>query len=289
MHRLVSKFQHPYPKQEQIDTMKKSQLAAQLYTVRDFIQTGFDIAGSLEKIKKIGYDAVQVSAMGKIDESELLKICDGLGLKIIATHDGSSTYFDDLDSEIAHMKALNCQCTAYPWPHILPLTHTGAVLYARRLNAIAEKMAAAGLELSYHNHDIEFKKLDGEFLLDIIYREAPALKAELDVFWVAAAALPFPLEWLPCHLPAQDPVKWINKLSGRQSLIHLKDFGVGAKGGRQMRAIGDGNLDWKAIIPAAEAAGVKYFIVEQDDCNGADPFDELARSFEYISRNFISG
>lgn len=272
---LVSKFQHPYPKQEQIDTMKKSQLAAQLYTVRDFIQTGFDIAGSLEKIKKIGYDAVQVSAMGKIDESELLKICDGLGLKIIATHDGSSTYFDDLDSEIAHMKALNCQCTAYPWPHILPLTHTGAVLYARRLNAIAEKMAAAGLELSYHNHDIEFKKLDGEFLLDIIYREAPALKAELDVFWVAAAA--------------QDPVKWINKLSGRQSLIHLKDFGVGAKGGRQMRAIGDGNLDWKAIIPAAEAAGVKYFIVEQDDCNGADPFDELARSFEYISRNFISG
>lgn len=255
--------------------MKKSQLAAQLYTVRDFIQTGFDIAGSLEKIKKIGYDAVQVSAMGKIDESGLLKICDGLGLKIIATHDGSSTYFDDLDSEIAHMKALNCQCTAYPWPHILPLTHTGAVLYARRLNAIAEKMAAAGLELSYHNHDIEFKKLDGEFLLDIIYREAPALKAELDVFWVAAAA--------------QDPVKWINKLSGRQSLIHLKDFGVGAKGGRQMRAIGDGNLDWKAIIPAAEAAGVKYFIVEQDDCNGADPFDELARSFEYISRNFISG
>lgn len=275
MHRLVSKSQHPYPKQEQTDTMKKSQLAAQLYTVRDFIQTGFDIAGSLEKIKKIGYDAVQVSAMGKIDESELLKICNGLGLKIIATHDGSSTYFDDLDSEIARLKALNCQCTAYPWPHILPLTHTGAVLYARRLNAIAEKMAAAGLELSYHNHDIEFKKLDGEFLLDIIYREAPALKAELDVFWVAAAA--------------QDPVKWINKLSGRQSLIHLKDFGVGAKGGRQMRAIGDGNLDWKAIIPAAEAAGVKYFIVEQDDCNGADPFDELARSFEYISRNFISG
>lgn len=253
--------------------MKKSQLAAQLYTLRDFMQTPHDFQGSLEKVRKIGYEAVQISGVASLAEKDIVKMCSDLGLSIIATHEPGNDICDNTQKVIDHLKALGCRCTAYPWPHVFSLTHTGAVLFAKKLNAAAEKMAAAGLELSYHNHDIEFARLDGEYLLDIIYREAPALKAELDVFWVAAGG--------------NDPVEWIEKMAGRQTLIHLKEYGVANKGGRQMRAVGDGNLKWDRIIPAAEKAGVKHFIVEQDDCNGKCPFDELERSFRFISEHFF--
>ncbi len=253
--------------------MKKCQLAAQLYTLRDFMQTKFDVVGSLETVKKIGYDAVQASGSIAVSSEEFAKICNDLDLKIIATHEPSADIFDNPDKVIDRLKTLNCKCTAYPWPHVRPFTHTGAILFAKHLNEIAEKLAANGRELSYHNHDIEFSRIDGELLIDIIYREAPALKAELDVFWVAAGG--------------QDPVKWINKLAGRQTLLHLKEYGISIKGGRQMRAIGDGNLDWDAIIAAGEKAGVQYFIVEQDECNGQCPFDELARSYKFISERYF--
>ena len=60
--------------------MRRKQIAAQLYTLREFLKTPEDIAISLKKVKKIGFDAVQVSGLGPIDAAELKKILDGEGL-----------------------------------------------------------------------------------------------------------------------------------------------------------------------------------------------------------------
>ena len=254
--------------------MKKSQLAAQLYTVRDFLKTPDDVAGSLEKIKKIGYDAVQLSGLGPIDEELLVRYAKDNGLVICATHEGSAKIFDEIDSVIERLKKLSCKHTAYPHPHYFPRTRNGAVMFARKLNEAAEKMAKEGLVLSYHNHASEFVKHDsGEFFLDIIYNEAPLLKAELDTFWVQAGG--------------QDPVKWITKLAGRQDLLHLKDYGMNFAYERVMQPIGSGNLYWDDIMEAAKKAGVEYYIVEQDNCNGIDPFDALASSYRFISERYF--
>lgn len=253
--------------------MKKSQLAAQLYTLRDFLKTPDDVAGSLEKVKAIGYDAVQISGMGPIEEELLVKYAKDNGLTICATHESSAKIFDETDEVIARLKKLSCKHTAYPHPHYFPRTYNGAVMFARKLNTAAEKMAKEGLVLSYHNHASEFVKHDGEFFLDIIYREAPLLKAELDTFWVQSGG--------------QDPVSWIEKLAGREPLLHLKDYGMNFAYERTMESIGSGNLNWKAIMDAAAKAGVEYYIVEQDNCNGIDPFDALAKSYRYISENFF--
>ncbi len=67
--------------------MKIDQVAAQLYTIRDHIKTPADIAASMKKVRDIGYTAVQVSGMGPIEESELMKILDGEGLDCCATHE----------------------------------------------------------------------------------------------------------------------------------------------------------------------------------------------------------
>ncbi|MBO4303401.1 MAG: sugar phosphate isomerase/epimerase [Lentisphaeria bacterium] len=253
--------------------MKKSQLAAQLYTLRDFLKTPDDVAGSLEKVKKIGYDAVQVSGMGPIDEALLVRYAKENGLTICATHESGEKIFNAVDEVIARLKKLSCRHTAYPHPHYMPRTKNGAIQFARKLNESAEKMAKEGLVLSYHNHATEFVKYEGKFFLDIIYEEAPLLKAELDTFWVQAGG--------------QDPAKRIASLSGRQPLLHLKDYGMNFAYERIMTPIGKGNLDWKGIMEAAKAAGVEYYIVEQDNCNGQDPFDALADSYNFISENFF--
>ena len=66
--------------------MAKTMIAAQLYTVRDFMKTSIDMAKSLMKVKAIGYDAVQLSGNGPIDDKELKKLCNDAGLIIAATH-----------------------------------------------------------------------------------------------------------------------------------------------------------------------------------------------------------
>ena len=86
----------------------------------------------------------------------------------------------------------------------------------------------------------------------------------LDTFWVQAGG--------------GDPAWWLRNLSGQVDCIHLKDFAYG----RRFAAVGEGNMNFEAIFAAAEDAGTKYMLVEQDDCYGEDPFDCLARSYKYL-------
>ena len=80
-----------------------------------------------------------------------------------------------------------------------------------------------------------------------------------------------------------DPAQWIEKLSGRVPCIHLKDFAYG----RKMAVLGEGNINFDRVFEKAEAAGTRYLLVEQDDCNGEDPLLCLRRSFDYLkSRGF---
>ena len=138
--------------------MKKHQIAAQLYTLREFLKTEPLIFESLKKVKKMGYDAIQVSGMGPIDEKELVRICGDLGLDICATHENGQMIVEETERVIERLDRLNCRYTAYPWPHIIPSNRTEAVELAHKLNTAAEKMAAAGKVLCYHNHDIEVRQ-----------------------------------------------------------------------------------------------------------------------------------
>lgn len=252
--------------------MKKSQLAAQLYTLRDYLTNPADIADTLKKVRKIGYEVIQVSGMGPIAEEELLKIAQGEGLTICATHDSGAKILDETDAIIERLEKLNCKYTAYPYPHMTYKTYGGYVSFAKKLNVAAEKFAAAGKCLCYHNHAIEFQKFDGVTMLDIIYDNAPALQAELDTFWVQSGGA--------------NPVDWIKKVKGRSPLLHLKEYAIRGND-RIMEAVGKGNLDWDSIIAAGEDAGVEYFIVEQDDCNGISPFECLKQSYDFITERYV--
>ena len=255
--------------------MKIDQVAIQLYTLRDFCKTAEDYAVTLKKVREIGYRAIQISGVGPIPVGELRSIAEGEGLTIAATHESSTVILDEPEKIVERLTALGCKYTAYPYPSEIDFsnpTHVDNLI--TKLDAAGAVLRAAGQVLTYHNHAHEFSHYKGTPILEAIYaRTNPFhLQGEIDTYWVQAGGC--------------DPVAWCKKLQDRLPLLHLKDYAVDAGGKPHFAEIGFGNLDFKAIIAAAEASGCKWFIVEQDVCPG-DPFESIKKSFDYIKSNLV--
>ena len=250
--------------------MKTSQLAAQLYSVRDHLKTPADIATSLKKIRTIGYPAVQVSGMGPIAEADLVQLCQDNGLTLCATHESGDLILNEPQTVVARLKKLGCRITAYPYPGGINFSTLESVKeFCRRLNAAGKVLHEAGQILCYHNHHTEFQRVGGRPVLEIIYAETDPryLQGEPDTYWV--------------QFGGGDPVAWCERLTGRLPIVHLKDYCVTPENKVTMCEIGNGNLNWKKIIAAADASGCQWFTVEQDECP-ADPFDSLRQSFDFL-------
>ena len=249
--------------------MKINQVAAQLYTVREFLKTPKDIAQSLRKIKDIGFQAVQVSGMASIEEQDLMKMLQDTGLICCATHEPSNDILDKPEKVIERLKKLKCIYTSYPYPGDIKFdTIENIKQFAKRLNESGKKLHNAGLVLTYHNHQIEFQKVNGKLVLEWILQETDPtyLKVEIDTYWV--------------QYGGGNPVDLCQRLKNRLPLLHMKDFKITKENKPDFAEIGYGNLDWKNILSAAEKSGCQWFIIEQDTCPG-DPFDSLKKSFEY--------
>jgi hypothetical protein len=132
--------------------------------------------------------------------------------------------------------------------------------------ALAKAIRENGLYFMYHNHDQEFKRLQGKTVLRKMAEDftPEELGFVLDTFWIQAGGA--------------NPVEYIREFAGRVPCIHLKDYAVG----RKMAPIGEGNINFEAVVAACEYAGAEYLLVEQDDCNGEDPFDCMKRSYDYL-------
>lgn len=251
--------------------MKLSQVAIQLYTLRDFCKTAADVAVTAKKVREIGYTAVQISGVGPIPEAELVSIFKGEGLAICATHEPSLKIIDEPEAVIERLHKLGTKLTAYPYPNGIDFDnpeHLDTLI--KKLDAAGAKFRAAGLKLGYHNHANEFyRPAGGRTFLERVYAETSPenIVAELDTFWVQRGG--------------GDVVDWVRRLKGRQPFIHLKDFKVDPKGEISFCEIGAGTLPFDRIIAEAESGGCEWFIVEQDSCPG-DPFVSIKQSFDYI-------
>ena len=243
-------------------------LAAQLYTLREFLKTPQDIARTLPRVREIGYQAVQLSALGPIDTRELKTILDGAGLLACATHVGYPRLRDDLDGVVEEHRTLGCDYVAIG---SMPEEYRNAEGYhrfAREASEVARKLKERGLTFGYHNHSFELEKFDGVTGLETLYSESdPAVfHGEIDTYWIQHGG--------------GDPAAWIRRMSGRAGVVHLKDMVM--RGREQLMAeVGEGNLNWPAILEACRAAGVRWYVVEQDTCQ-RDPFESLAISYRNL-------
>jgi sugar phosphate isomerase/epimerase len=255
---------------------------------------------TLRKVSAIGYHAVEISQIPMTPENvaELDRSRGELGMDIAAlsvametpkgrSGDSLEEHFDKIVDDAKRLDTKLLRIGMLPFPAMKSI---GAVVdFAKQANEYAERLQGQGLDLYYHNHHIEFAKFDGKYMLDIIAENSPAMGMEIDVHWVQRGGL--------------DPVRTLEKYAGRTAMVHLKDYRIGElpessfglldsgdilgfmtefKNVVQFAEVGEGNLDFPSIIPAAQAAGARYLLVEQDELYGRTVWDALQTSHDNL-------
>ena len=239
------------------------QIGAQLYTVREYCTNLADFADTLQKIAQIGYKTVQVSGTCAYEPEWLAEQLRKNGLRCVLTHIPPDQIAENPEQVAAAHKIFSCGGVGIGH---YDLEACGVDAFAQRFRPAGRILGQEGLRLSYHNHDGEFRQIDGKTVLE---RLAEAFSPEemyftLDTYWVQAGG--------------GDPIAWLDKLSGRTPYVHLKDMAYG----RKMAPVGAGNMNFTGILEACLRNGVEYALVEQDDCYGEDPFACLQKSFDYL-------
>ena len=280
---------------------KSTPIGIQLYTLSDMLAT--DLEGAIAAVSRIGYQTVETpSYMGKTP-AQLREIFDRNNIKCASAHvamrpgtDAEPGLRGDLSKLAADMHKLGAThvyCPAMAIPDGLGLTPNAGEGYAfiarvaaamkeddwkkaaAELSDIGRKLKASGIAFGYHNHNFEFVKVGNRTGYDILVQESDpaAVSFELDLGWAAAAG--------------NDPVELLARHSGRYTGMHVKDIKASTVPNTALKMdpadIGAGKLDWKAILPAGYAAGVRNFFLEQEP-----PFDKPRMQSAEIGYKYLS-
>ena len=281
---------------------KKGLIGVQMSTIAPAKMPSFNAYDTMARLTEIGYKCAEISQVPMTAENVagFRRAIDELDFNISSVTANVSPMFpgqpgeflsdpDGFKKMVDDARALDCDLFRIG---MLPMSYVGsydkAVEFAKLAEEYAVRLKEEGIDLYYHNHHVEFVKYGGEYLLDIIRANAPHLGFELDTHWI--------------HRGGEDPVRFIEKYAGSVRLLHLKDYRIAEVKMPDMTApdamkafmnaffnepvqfaeVGEGNLPIKACIEAGLAGGAEYFLVEQDDCYGRDPFEALKISHDNL-------
>lgn len=239
-------------------------IGAQFFTLRDYCKNLHDFEESLKRVADIGYKYVQISGTCEYTADWLNEKLRENGLECVPTHTNPDKLIADPKKVCREHTEFGCDNIGLGYFNFEKNTIDDfCAKFSDTVKAIAEN----GKYFMYHNHDTEFIKINGKPVIEhLAERFSPEIFGfTLDTFWGQAGGA--------------DPAYWLERLSGRVPCIHLKDFSFG----RKMAVIGEGNINFDRVFEKAEAAGTKWMLVEQDDCNGENPFDCLQRSYDYLT------
>ena len=248
--------------------MANLKLSAQLYTLRDAVSK--DISDTLKAVHEIGFTGVELAGFGDLKTAaDVRKAADAAGVQVSGSHVMLDALQKDFAGVVKDQKTLGNVNVIIPWlPDEMRKTATDWIKTAEAFNILGKKLAAEGLQLSYHNHAFEFDLFDGQTGMNLLLQhcDPAAVGFEVDVYWVKHAN--------------HDPVQFLESLGSRLRLVHLKDRSADGK----FAPVGTGTLDFVAICRAAIGAGVEWGVVEQDDCYGQDPLAVLKTGYQNLAK-----
>lgn len=254
-----------------------NEFGLQIYSVRDKMTSAEGIRETFHALREMGYTYLQTAGTPAVSYAEYGQMAADAGLKIVGTHDNFAMMCDDFQQALANHKALNTQLMGIGGYNPQPDNTDIAVWesFIEKANAVAANCAKHGMKFTYHNHSHEFIRLaNGKTPMDMLVEGLDPVNTSfvLDTYWVQHGG--------------GDVRYWIEKLTGRIDILHLKDMQRlktfhEVRGWQLFTEIGNGNLNWPLILEAAQKAGVKYYVVEQDTCPG-DSLDSMRISANYL-------
>lgn len=239
-------------------------VALQLYTVRRPLVE--DLRGTLQRVYDLGYRAVETYPFpAELPIEAVAAAVADLGLEVVAMH-GDLPTSESVDRIVAMAAGFRCrQVIWHGWPRSsehdsLP----GLERLVESYNRAAELLRSRGLEFGLHNHWWEFEPLDGMLPWRIFHeRLDPQVFLEVDVYWAQTAGM--------------NPAAVLAEFRERVRFLHLKDGP--AVPGEHMTAIGQGTLDFSAILNSAPPTA--RWVVELDECAG-DIFQAVGQSLQAV-------
>lgn len=232
-------------------THKQIPVGLELYTVRHDLTK--DLTGTVQKVAEMGYPIVEFFApyyQWSPDRArQVRKELDRLNIKCYSTHNGMQSFTSQgIEKAIELNNILGTRFVVLASPGNID-SIDGWKHVAGTLDEANRKLARHGLHAGYHNHDAEWKPIDGQRPMDVLAANtAKSIMLQLDVGTCVAAGA--------------DPVAWVNKNPGRIRCMHLKDWSP-AKGYRVL--FGQGVVPWKRLFAAAEGrGGAEYYLIEQE-------------------------
>lgn len=243
----------------------------QLYSLREELPK--DVKGVIAKVAAAGYKQVETYGYSKkngfwgLSAQEFKALLTKHGLTSPSGHYGLDTE-EQQNEAIEAAKILGQEYVTMAYINAdKRKTAADIKKIVADLNTLAQKVKKAGLKVAYHNHDFEFETVDGVMLYEELLKgTTPSLvHFEMDIYWVVRSN--------------QDPVAWINKYPGRFTMVHVKDMD---KAKPELNTeVGKGSVDFKSIFAKAKTAGIKYYIVEQENFS-IDPFESITESAKYL-------
>ncbi len=277
----------------------KLPIGIQLYTLGP--DAAKDLDSTLRQVAAIGYKTVELAGLLGRTAAEMRAALDRAGLACPSAHiqakGGNGAFDGDLGKLAADLNTLGVRTAVMP--SLLIPDRFGGVQggegiggYLNRvasgmtiddwkanadyLNAKGRALKPAGIKVGYHNHNFEFRPLGATNGLEVLLANVdPALVTlEADLGWVAAAGI--------------DPIKFLAAQKGRVTMVHVKDIKESSKANYSLAMdpteIGSGKLDWAKLLPAAYAAGVRGFYVEQEPPFARPRIEAAKISHDYLAR-----
>lgn len=256
---------------------KLEKIGIQLYSVRENFKTLDQAAETFRALKALGYDEAQTAGCYGIPYDQFYSLAHDAGIEIIGTHDDFALMQSDIALSIANHKALHT--TNMGIGGFGAETVEAVETFIEAANKVARAIAPEGMKFTYHNHSQEFIRLEnGKTPMEMLIEGLDPANTSfvLDTYWVQNAG--------------GDVCAWIEKLAGRIDILHLKDMACRRNENNRpagvITEVGNGNMDFARILAAAQATGVKHFIVEQDNCP-VDFHDSLKFSSDYLHKHFM--
>lgn len=258
----------------------QKEMAIQLYSARDLIGNPEKYAENHETVLKaladMGYTAVEAACYGDgkfygVAPEQFKADVEAAGMKVLSSHTNHHLSAEELasgdisaslawwDEAIAAHKAAGMEYIVIPSLHVGSLKDLKA--YCDYYNEVGRRCKDAGMSFGYHNHAHEYRKVEGEVMLDYMLQNTdPELVFyQMDVYWTVYGNA--------------SPVEYFNKYPGRFKLLHIKD----------KAEIGhSGMVGFDAVFDNACTAGMEAYVVEVEGCRNEAALEGIRVSADYI-------
>ena len=251
-----------------------------LYSIRNLVGTPEGFRETAHKLKEMGYDTMQISGV-PYDPALIASVSKETDMPIVLTHVALDRIINDTEALMDEHASFGCKnigLGSFPFANMEDPAKM--VEQVAQLNEAGERMSKRGFKFFYHNHHYEFYKNNGQTVYDYMIENAPAINFTLDTYWLQYAGV--------------DVLSTIARLKGRIGCTHLKDYQISIvdKDGKPefkptFAPVGNGLMDFTAILAKMRESGARYFFVEQDNAAKLpDPLGEVEQSVRYV-KNYL--